>query len=282
MTTKAVTVTTRAESQFKALTQITDKDFYNLPGGKKEPSARALQVFANQQKVSTKILSSYSDDKKASVRVLGWIGGEVEKVTDSEVVFSKYPTQIKEDTVEINYEVKARQWLIKNMKPGWGKSAKFTDNDIEYTDEGTPTPKSQQAKVQMADYIYQLKDFAVRIATTKAEARINKKLLSLDFYETGEKQFEDEEVKSVNAATGEIQKTQSTTTQDPKTPFKPDSCADCGAIKGVSQKVVDFSKSAFGRVLCFNCQKTQEKPIGKPAQEDQYVAAADLDAINNF
>ena len=32
-------------------------------------------------------------------------------------------------------------------------------------------------------------------------------------------------------------------------------CHDCGAE--ISQKVADYSKSKFGKFLCFNCQKSQ-------------------------
>lgn len=35
-----------------------------------------------------------------------------------------------------------------------------------------------------------------------------------------------------------------------------DYCDDCGAA--ISSKVADYSKSKFGRKLCFNCQRSQE------------------------
>lgn len=44
-------------------------------------------------------------------------------------------------------------------------------------------------------------------------------------------------------------------------------CEDCGAeIK--SEKVANYSKDKFGKVLCFNCQKKEPKTELKPIEDD--------------
>jgi hypothetical protein len=55
-----------------------------------------------------------------------------------------------------------------------------------------------------------------------------------------------------------------TTTEPVKTPLLvTDKCADCS--KGVVEKVASFSKSKFGKVLCFDCQ--QKKPAEPKPEE---------------
>ena len=70
---------------------------------------------------------------------------------------------------------------------------------------------------------------------------------------------------SLAIATGDDPETDTATDESTATPTAPATvknparnaliCHDCGA--DISQKVADYSKSKFGKFLCFNCQKSQ-------------------------
>lgn len=70
---------------------------------------------------------------------------------------------------------------------------------------------------------------------------------------------------SLAIATGDDPEADTSTDESTATPIAPSTvknparnalvCHDCGAE--ISQKVADFSKSKFGKFLCFNCQKSQ-------------------------
>ena len=70
---------------------------------------------------------------------------------------------------------------------------------------------------------------------------------------------------SLAIATGDDPEADTSTDESTATPTAPSTvknparnalvCHDCGAE--ISQKVADFSKSKFGKFLCFNCQKSQ-------------------------
>ena len=70
---------------------------------------------------------------------------------------------------------------------------------------------------------------------------------------------------SLAIATGDDPEADTSTDESNATPTSPSTiknpakntliCHDCGAE--ISQKVADYSKSKFGKFLCFNCQKSQ-------------------------
>ncbi len=161
-------------------TQVTDEDFYEVttPDGKKrkEPSAKALQKWANEKRISTKILESEKNENGVRVRLAGWIG-ELSN-----------PLIYKEAEVNIDFKIKGQQWLVQQY---YKKriNLKFED--------GVPIPADSNSQFKFFQYMLNLKDFALRICITKCESILYRKLLSLEFREKEEIELEKDEVEEI-------------------------------------------------------------------------------------
>jgi hypothetical protein len=154
---------------------ITKSDFYKV-GGKTVPGARALQYDANRKRISTKVLAWDSDDFRAYAHVAGWIGDE------------DNPIQYKEAIVEIVYRIESTSWVLN--KAGRGMK-------IERNADGVPLPADNKDKGMLHDYMLRKRQYGIREVITKAEAIVNKKLLSMEFREKEEIESEVEEIEAV-------------------------------------------------------------------------------------
>jgi hypothetical protein len=164
------------ETLLEQTVTLTKDDFYKV-AGKTVLSARALQWDANRKHISTRIIDWGSNMERAFAIVAGWVGDE-----------SK-PKQYKEAIVELEFEVLRNTFILdKAVKSGW---------KINRDQYGRPSFEEEKHKAEMFSYMLRKKQFAVRECVTKAEAIVNRKLLSMEFREEEEIESEKEEINAV-------------------------------------------------------------------------------------
>jgi hypothetical protein len=232
-----------AEKELMKTVELSSKDFYNvLAGGDRRlvPSARALQWAANKKNISTKVLEWYSDDYKAYVKVAGWIGDE------------NNPKIYKEAIVEIVYNVEQAAYVLNKVKRNKWKVERLQQGSLNVM-----MPVSDIHKAEMWDYMLRKREFGIREALTKAEAIINRKLLSMEFREDEEIEFEKMEVEAVN---DEIEKRGGKKKNNPAKKGKKDTIVPAEDVKTVTAKPETMAEKRAFLAGIFNHKEHEKNP----------------------
>lgn len=177
--------------QLKKETQITERDFYEVydprQGKRKVPNARVYNIWAKEASIKTRILNAGRDTEKAWAHVKGWIGKEDNPVAQREAKVTIFWKTELEDLV----------WnAITDRKDKYGKIVK---KGKPYTigPEGYPILKHPEDQLAIIQQLSRIKRFGERIAVTKAEAIVERKLLGIEYREPEEIKHEKQEVQAV-------------------------------------------------------------------------------------
>lgn len=229
------------EQALDDLRKLTEADFYPVRSQdgkvKKEPSARALQKWANERGISTAILETEMDNEHVFVKVAGWLGNK------------DNPIQYKEAAVNINFRVKEAQWLFQQAAKGRIR--------IELKD-GRPKPVDETSSYRFYQYAFNLRDFALRVAVTKAEAIVHKKLLSLDWREKEEKEFEEQEVEAVK---GEMEQEKELKNRSESTLTAPQFRAISNMMKGKEEEISKYIVERFDKTDIKDLSKKEASEV---------------------
>ena len=173
-----------AREEYEKFAGITKNDFYSVGRGKTHPSAKALQVWANELRISTEIVDVGKDDRHAWAKVRGWIGPK------------DAPMIMKEEYVAIYFDEFEQLDIIDRMdryqKQG-GDPAK-----IVKMEGGRLILLNPRMQLEHFKYCLRKRVFAERTCITKAEARINRKLLSMEWRDDAEIEEEMREIEEVD------------------------------------------------------------------------------------
>lgn len=174
---------------------------------KVEPDAFAVQTMATVQAISTEVLSMLwenADDlmrAAVTVRVRGWKGPkdkpEIEKTVELRLSMKAVAAKYVMDKLEPK-----RKWN-NNTKQKEESAPEWTENDVILGDDGWVMPKSFKHQVAMRSYLVDQYNFLGRTAETKAERRVNLKLVGFDWRDP-------DEINDENRETAVVQKSQPT------------------------------------------------------------------------
>ena len=146
---------------------VKSTDFYSV-GGKQQPSAKAMQKFANSQNLSSRVekLEWHERDNFYSAActayVKAWRGAEMK------------PKQVSIQAVTLSMTAIIQRYVSKKLGSGW------KPDDVEIDDSGHIMPKSDSLKRSMLSFLADQYAFLDRMAITKAESRAFDKLLRPD------------------------------------------------------------------------------------------------------
>jgi len=164
-----------------------------------EPSARIVNFWALQKKVSCEVLNSGKDNEKAWATVRGWRG----KRTVCKQCSAKAEEILVERTAYVCHIYKdiIRSAILDACKNGWwDKGAQkqiFPEYDI--TEGGEPILKKKEDKLHVLLSIQEKVKFAERDAVTKAEKIVQRKLLGLEWREEVEIETDVKEIENIQA-----------------------------------------------------------------------------------
>lgn len=168
---------------------------------KMEPDAFAVQTMATLQAVNTEVLSmtwENPDDllnAAVTVRVRGWKGPK--------------ETPTIEKTVELRLSMRAiaAKYVMDKLEPKkrWNDStrrkeempAEWAEDDVVLRDDGWVQPKGVKHQIAMRSFLIDQYSFLGRTAESKAERRVNLKLLGFDWRDPDEITDESGEVAAV-------------------------------------------------------------------------------------
>ena len=174
------------------------KDANNKWIDKMEPDAFAVQTFATVQRISSEIVSTvweHPDDLlRASVtkKVRAWKGSK------------ENPEIEKEAELRLSMRTIAQRYVADKVTPkkdynsGGNKPAEWKMDEVQLSEHGWFEPKDEEKKIQMYSYLADQLNFLDRNAETKAERRVNIKLLGFDWREPEEITEEGVEQKTVD------------------------------------------------------------------------------------
>lgn len=170
---------------------------------KLEPDAFAVQTMATVQSINTEVVSTEwenADDllkAAVTVRVRGWKGRkekpDIEKTIQLRLsmhaIMSKYVMDKLSPKTKWNNDSRRKEQT----------AAEWSEEDVVMLDNGWIEPKSFAHKVAMRSYLTDQYNFLDRTAESKAERRLNLKLLGFDWREP-------EEITEQNAEAATVQK----------------------------------------------------------------------------
>jgi hypothetical protein len=191
-----VKVDPKVRTIFQEMQAITEENFYAIDRYSKtkgeditimEPDAKALQFFANEQGgISTQIIEAGADDHKAWCRLKGWPTNRPEKA--------------KEEQVTIVFQTEVDRLILNRVRHGCKKHQagcpflKEADGQPKYGTNGLPILELPYEMFDVLDQAMRVKTFGERMALTKCEARLHKKLLNVEWREPEEIEHEQSEV----------------------------------------------------------------------------------------
>jgi len=169
---------------------ITNKDFYNVGKGKKEPSAKVINQWAKEAHINTETIDLVKNDNEVKVKVRAWIG-------------HKDRPQAEETCVLIyNIPQEMERMLTEHiLKATYEKT--MTDKDFTFI------PENGVLKLRLTNpskYIIFWKEwqrfltFSERDLETKAKRRAQLSLMGLEFREEAEIESEIKEIEMVKEA----------------------------------------------------------------------------------
>lgn len=177
------------------------KDANNQWQPKMEPTAYLLQTMATVQHINTKIIEKIwenPDDLQraaVSIRMKGWKGNE------------DRPEIVKDADLRLSMRTIAQRYVMDKLTPkkGYGdkpgKDAEWKEEDVEISSNGWMQPMKMDKKIAMFSYLADQLNFLDRNAETKAERRLNMKLLGFEWREGEEMQNDSKEVEIVRQET---------------------------------------------------------------------------------
>jgi hypothetical protein len=193
--TEAPKQLTIADQVEKELTELTEGNFYMIPGRngsqRREPDARALQFYANKRGgFCSKILDSGMDEQKAWALLQMWPQDK--------------PQMVKEDKVTIVYAIEFQNLVWDRVDKGCERHkvgcplAKDEKGQLIFQDQ-TPVLSDPLCQLGLRRQLNRKMKFAERECVTKAEARLHKKFLSFEWRDEEEIINEAAEIAAVAA-----------------------------------------------------------------------------------
>ena len=180
--------------QLKKETAITERDFYEVydsrHGRRKVPSARVYNIWAKEAGIKTRIVNAGNDVEKAWAHLKGWIGEEANPVLQ------------REARVTIFWMTEFQDLVWNAIAERKDKSGRVVKKGKPYTvgPDGYPVLKEPADQLAVIQQLSRIKRFGERIAVTKAEAIVEKKLLGVEYRDPEEIKHEKQEVQAVSDA----------------------------------------------------------------------------------
>jgi len=167
---------TLVEQMEKELSEITSANFYEVPargGGKRmEPDSKALQYYANKAGgIATKVLESSVNMTQATAKVQAWL--------------RKDPSMVKEDVVTIVFDMEFQSYVWDRVAKGCKRHQNgcplVKKDGKAVIQDGIPVLEDIVDIMELKQLMNRKMRFAERECITKAEGRLHKKLLSMEF-----------------------------------------------------------------------------------------------------
>jgi len=173
---------------------IKETDFYDVGGGKREPSARVWRLWANLQKIQTEFLVDEGgnpcvglNQEEAWARIRGW------KERDGKI------EQRVESSTTILFENELQDLILTAIDKGIYDPLLKKRVEVKYEIvDGKPVLTDKKQQLHILREFTRIKKFGDRIAVTKAESIVIKKLLGVEWREEEEIKHEEREVEIVN------------------------------------------------------------------------------------
>ncbi len=212
MKRNAVMLSAGAQQQINQLKDISNHFYsvgkYKDASGewkeKLEPDAFALQTLATVQRINTEVVGKTWENPDnflkaaVTVRVRGWKGDK------------ENPTIEKTVELRMSMQTIAMRYVMDKLdvKMKWNNTTKkkeqqasdWTPDDVEFEDNGMCKPKDPRKRIAMLSYLTDQYAFLDRTAESKAERRLNMKLLGFDWRDPDEITSETGEVRAVQGA----------------------------------------------------------------------------------